>query len=145
MSKSKIRKWVWYSTPDSFNEGKISILAICETIVFSWFYLLTALKYGTFHLTIAVMIVPLLLLRTDESVRLALNRSENLKKEPVSMGSLPLNSSIILIIHAFCNYIGALLLGGFLCSMFILEDKPIERFYESSKLLLIFLVYLDLF
>lgn len=72
--------WVWFSTPDSFATSKVSILAIIETIMASMIYLLIAFKYGTAHLTIAVLLAPILLLRTDESVKYALEHSRGYEK-----------------------------------------------------------------
>ena len=42
-------------------------------------YAHVAVTYGTLHLTLAVLIAPMLLLRTDESVRFALYYSKSLQ------------------------------------------------------------------
>ncbi len=96
--------WVWFSTPDSFASSKVSILAIIETILASMIYLLIAFKYGTAHLTIAVLLAPILLLRTDESVKYALEHCRSYEKAVIK-------DTIIPTLKKQTTYVFGLLLG----------------------------------
>ena len=78
-----IQKWVWFSTPTSFESSKISVLAIFETVLASLVYLFIVFEFGTAHITIAVLLAPILLLRTDESVKFALEHSKSYEKSAV--------------------------------------------------------------
>ncbi|MCX7109909.1 MAG: hypothetical protein NTX45_07250 [Proteobacteria bacterium] len=85
----KKRNWVWYSTLISFEASKISILAIVETILASGCYFFAIVKFGTLHLTLTAFIAPMLLLRTEESVRFALEHSESYKESAIRNIILP--------------------------------------------------------
>ena len=65
------RNWVWFSTEETAEAGKTSVLAIIETLGAMAAYAWIAWEYGTLHLTIAACVAPFLLLRTEESTRLA--------------------------------------------------------------------------
>lgn len=77
MNKNKKKRWVLYSTPESFKNNSISILALFETVSAMIVYFIIAVNYGALHLTIAVIIAPLLLLRTKESMEYALQHSKS--------------------------------------------------------------------
>ena len=67
------RRWVWFSTEETAEAGKTSVLAVVETLCAMAPYAWIAWEYGTLHLTIAACVAPFLLLRTEESTRLARN------------------------------------------------------------------------
>lgn len=64
--------WQWRADRASIEAGIPSALAIFETLVAVTAYVLIAFKLGTAHLSLAVFLAPLLLLRTPESTALAL-------------------------------------------------------------------------
>jgi hypothetical protein len=66
----RAKAWAWSSRGRSADEGVISVLGIVETILAMSIYLLIARELGTLHLTIASILAPLLLLRTERSVAL---------------------------------------------------------------------------
>ena len=70
-SGKRERNWVWLSTEETAEAGKTSVLAIVETLGAMAVYAWVAWNYGTLHLTIAACVAPFLLLRTQESTRLA--------------------------------------------------------------------------
>lgn len=112
MQDNNQRKWVWYSTPTSFLHEKVSLLAIIETITACVVYLSIALKFGTLHLTIAALLSPLFLLRTDESTLFALEYFSSYKKivnssyiiigKPKKLQSLFRYKLIETIFHILC-------------------------------------------
>ncbi len=108
--------WVWFSTPDSFATSKVSILAIIETILASMIYLLIAFKYGTAHLTIAVLLAPILLLRTDESVKYALEHSKQYDRVSIKDVTLPvpLQQSIFFLKNILISWLVIAIWGYFL-------------------------------
>lgn len=59
----------WYSTPQSFVNGEVTVLAIIETILAMSISVGVAVWFGTLkHIAVAACVTPLLLLRTRESV-----------------------------------------------------------------------------
>jgi hypothetical protein len=58
----------------------MSVLALVETIAAMSVYAYIALRFGPAHLTIAASLAPLMLLRTNESVRFALFHSVSFRK-----------------------------------------------------------------
>jgi hypothetical protein len=59
----------FHSTPESVENGDITILAIIETVVSVAIYVGIGLHFGTFrHLAWAILVAPLMLLRTQSSV-----------------------------------------------------------------------------
>jgi hypothetical protein len=71
-SAPRPRGWNWYSSVDSAEAGVVSVLAIAETIAATAVYAWIAWRFGTLHLTISACVAPFLLLRTPNSVSLAL-------------------------------------------------------------------------
>ncbi len=67
-------KWVWGSTEESVERGAISVLACAEVAVGIWLYwwLIPWWLETNLHLLISVLVAPLLLLRSPESVDAAL-------------------------------------------------------------------------
>ena len=65
------RNVVWWSSRESIEAGKISLLAVAEVIFSVTAYWWIAWYFDTYaHLLISVLIAPLVLLRSDESVAL---------------------------------------------------------------------------
>ena len=61
----------WYSTPESFDKGEVSALAIAEVIVAITVAVGIAVHFDTLrHVAVSALIAPFLLLRTEESIRL---------------------------------------------------------------------------
>ena len=67
-------KWVWLSTEVSVDRGAISVLACAEVAAGIWLYwwLIPWWFETNLHLLISVLVAPLLLLRSPESVAAAL-------------------------------------------------------------------------
>ncbi len=67
-------KWVWWSTEVSAARGTISVLACVEVAAGTWLYwwLLPWWLETNLHLLFSVLVAPLLLLRSPESVAAAL-------------------------------------------------------------------------
>lgn len=72
-SAPRPRGWNWYSSVESAEAGVVSVLAIAEAIAATTVYAWIAWRFGTLHLTISACVAPFLLLRTPDSVSLALN------------------------------------------------------------------------
>lgn len=70
------RRWVWFSSPQSAEENRLSVLAIIETIFAIIFYIWLVLQGYTMHLLGAAFIVPLLLLKTPKSIEKGLELSQ---------------------------------------------------------------------
>ena len=66
------RHWVWFSSVESANARKISVLALAETFAMVGVYGWVAVRFGTLPLVISASLTPLLLLRTEHSVGSAL-------------------------------------------------------------------------
>ena len=65
------RSWVWHATVESRSAGKVSVLACVETLVAVTLYWWIAIRWDThWHLLTSVLIAPLLLLRSPESMEL---------------------------------------------------------------------------
>ncbi len=71
-SPNTSRRWAWYNSGLPKGNDKVSLLAICETILIVTVYAYIALRFGTLHLTISACIAPFLLLRTDQSTSLGM-------------------------------------------------------------------------
>lgn len=68
-----------YSTPQSFVDGEVSLLAIAETILASSVSAYIAFRYDTLlHLAVGAFVAPLLMLRTAESTDMALEEAVRL-------------------------------------------------------------------
>ncbi len=85
-------KWVWGSTEESVEGGAISVLACAEVAAGIWLYwwFLPWWLETNLHLLISVLVAPLLLLRSPESVAAALVAFERFlhgKGEDVSLRS----------------------------------------------------------
>ncbi len=67
-------KWVWGSTEESVARGAISVLACAEVAAGIWLYwwVIPWWLETNLHLLISVLVAPLLLLRSPESVAAAL-------------------------------------------------------------------------
>lgn len=67
------KNWVWYSTVESAAEGKISVLAVTETLLLTAAGLYAWLYHGWFwHLLFGLVVAPLFYLRTEVSTKTAL-------------------------------------------------------------------------
>ncbi len=85
-------KWVWVSTEESVERGTISVLACAEVAggIGLYWWLIPWWFETNLHLLISVLVAPLLLLRSPESVAAALAAFERfLKGEDVSLRSKP--------------------------------------------------------
>jgi len=69
--------WHWHSSPITAEKCELSILALLETSFAVSIYIWLAIEGYTIHLITSACIAPFLLLRTPESVKLALYRGEN--------------------------------------------------------------------
>lgn len=83
-----MRKWTWRSSPLSTEAETVSILACLETLL----SVVTVLLIGFMcdywmHVAIAVTLAPMLLLRTDESVRLGIKCIKSFDKDRYSYES----------------------------------------------------------
>jgi hypothetical protein len=68
------RGWVWHATLDSRKAGKISVLAAVETVLACACYWWVAFRFDThWHLLTSILIAPLLLLRSPESIEKGLD------------------------------------------------------------------------
>ena len=66
------RWWEWVSTPESAARGIVTVLAVAETLAAMAIYVWIAVRWGTAHLVVAALVTPLLLLRTEHTIRLGL-------------------------------------------------------------------------
>ena len=131
---SAASRWVWCSTPDSYAKGAISALALLETLVCMVAYGYIAISHGTLHLTLAVLVAPLLLLRTDESVRFALRHSKSLQHNE-RRDLLPKSTPLRLALA------GLVVLGMAILSIFLLvmlvsyfePEQPISKAPEAAR------------
>lgn len=63
------RQWVWRATLESRAAGKVSVLAVGETVFAVALYWWIAIRWDThWHLVTSVFIAPLLLVRSPESI-----------------------------------------------------------------------------
>ena len=63
------RQWVWRSDEASRAAGKISVLAVAETLICVAVYWILLVRYGiTWHHWLILIAAPLVLLRSDASV-----------------------------------------------------------------------------
>lgn len=68
------RGWVWHSTLETKAEGKISVLAVVETVLACIGYWWFAFHFDThWHLLTSIFVAPLLLLRSPESIKLGVD------------------------------------------------------------------------
>lgn len=73
MPRRRQKGWIWWSAAQTVHRGDISVLAIVETIAATSLSLWVAIRYQTIsHLVVGACVAPLLLLRTEQSVRLGL-------------------------------------------------------------------------
>ncbi len=68
-----VRAWWWWNNLEASNAGRISILALVETVLAVGLYIYVAVEYGTLHLFIAAVVAPFLLMRTKRSTLLAVS------------------------------------------------------------------------
>jgi hypothetical protein len=71
------RGWVWRSSVETAEAGKVSVMAIVETLLATGVYASIAVSYGTTHLVVSTFVAPLLLLRTRTSTRRGLLLVQN--------------------------------------------------------------------
>lgn len=68
-----------YSTPQSAEDGEVSLLAIVETILASGFSIYVAFRWNVVaHIAIGAAVAPLLMLRTPESTKLGFDLFERI-------------------------------------------------------------------
>lgn len=63
---------ILYSSPKTFNDNQVTILAIIETIILFFISLALILDGVFIHVALGLIFAPMLLLRTDNSVKLGL-------------------------------------------------------------------------
>jgi len=74
LTQLSAKSFRWYSTVQSANNLEFSVLATVESVCAVTLSLLLAWHFKTYtHLVVAIVVAPLLLLRTEESVKLGLN------------------------------------------------------------------------
>ncbi len=67
----------WYSTPESRAANKITVLAVTETVVSVTVYWWIAVAFDTYiHLVTSIVIAPLVLLRSEASIKLGVEMFE---------------------------------------------------------------------
>ena len=65
------RSWCWISSPESRAANRLSVLAVVETVLAVIAYWWIAVEFDTYlHLAVSVLAAPLVLLRSDESVKM---------------------------------------------------------------------------
>ncbi len=100
----------WYSTPDSRAAGRMSVLAVVETILSVVAYWWIAVAYDTYiHLVTSIVIAPLVLLRSDASIA----RGVELFQRYYESEDNPNNSTFFMafLIVAACSGIAAWILA----------------------------------
>ncbi len=71
------RSWVWVASTETVRKGKLSVLACVETVAMVAIYWAIAWIWDThLHLLVGVLVMPLMLFRSDESVALGLEWAE---------------------------------------------------------------------
>ncbi len=84
------RHLVWWSSRESVEAGKVSLLAVAEVIFSVAAYWWIAWYFETYaHLLISILVAPLVLLRSDESVALGVE----MFKRYLAIGNIPLRSA----------------------------------------------------
>lgn len=139
-------KWVWFSTHETIENEIASVTAVLETIVAVPLYWWLALKVGVFWpLVTSVAVAPLVLLHSDQSVKLGLlwfrqweRRSEVRFKErsPLLSGAVVLTLLLIMIVASIeiDNVHFKYILYMFLATgMLILFDQLILAKSDQSK------------
>ncbi|MFK7874179.1 MAG: hypothetical protein AB8B71_00145, partial [Paracoccaceae bacterium] len=79
------RGWVWWADTDSVRAGKLSVLACAETVVMVVLYWVIAVVWDThLHLLAGVLVMPLMLFRSDESVALGVRWGKKIEDTYIS-------------------------------------------------------------
>lgn len=92
------RNWVWVASTETVRAGKVSVLACVETAVMVAVYWAVAWIFDThLHLLVGVLVMPLMLFRSDESVALGLKWGQNLVDRTVDDDKQIIHSANLLI------------------------------------------------
>jgi hypothetical protein len=119
-----------------FLKIKSECLSVFETIFFSLVYLNLAVTYGTLHLTFAVILLPIFLLRTENSVNMAINScisyQENAIEAQLSQNVQIKKPSLSMLFFAICIYLISL-------SFYTITEINMLSIYGENQVLAIFI------